>query len=105
MTPPQEDNPEREVRLAQALAEYNDLRAQGEPVDPDAFCRKHPEIEQELRPQIEVVSQIEDSLVSGAPTRGAAEEALPERLSGHKILGLIGAGGMGRVLLAFDERL
>lgn len=39
------------------------------------------------------------------PTGGAAEEELPERLSGHKILGLIGAGGMGRVLLAFDERL
>jgi serine/threonine-protein kinase len=105
MTPPQEDSPEREARLAQALAEYNDLRAQGEPVDPDAFCRKHPEIERELRPQIEVVTQIEDSLISGAPTGGAAEEELPERLSGHKILGLIGAGGMGRVLLAFDERL
>jgi serine/threonine-protein kinase len=105
MTPDREDSPEREARLAQALAEYNDLCAQGEPVDPDAFCRKHPEIEQELRPQIEVVTQIEDSLISGAPTGGAAEEELPERLSGHKILGLIGAGGMGRVLLAFDERL
>lgn len=105
MTPAPEDSTEREARLAQALAEYNDLRAEGEPVDPDAFCRKHPEIEQELRPQIEAVSQIEDSLISGAPTGGAAEEELPERLSGHKILGLIGAGGMGRVLLAFDERL
>jgi serine/threonine protein kinase len=30
---------------------------------------------------------------------------LPERLSGHKVLGEIGAGGMGRVLLGFDERL
>jgi serine/threonine-protein kinase len=105
MTPDLEDSPEREARLAQALAEYNDLCAQGEPIDPDAFCRKHPEIEQELRPQIEVVTQIADSLISGVPTGGAAEEELPERLSGHKILGLIGAGGMGRVLLAFDERL
>ena len=105
MTPAPEPSPDREVRLARALAEYNDLRAQGEPVDADAFCRRHPEIEQELRPQIEVVDQIEDSLISGAPTGGAAEEELPDRLSGHKILGLIGAGGMGRVLLAFDERL
>ncbi len=32
-------------------------------------------------------------------------EELPERLSGHKILGEIGAGGMGRVLLGHDERL
>ncbi len=106
MTPAPDNSPEREARLARAFAEYNDLRAQGEPVDPDAFCRKYPEIEQELRPQIEAVSQIEDSLISGVPTGGgAAEEELPERLSGHKILGLIGAGGMGRVLLAFDERL
>jgi Serine/threonine protein kinase len=105
MTPPQDDGTEREARLAQALAEYNDLRAQGEPVAPDAFCRMHPEIEEELRSQIEAVSQIEDFLISGAPTGGAAEEELPERLSGHKILGLIGGGGMGRVLLAFDERL
>ena len=33
------------------------------------------------------------------------EDPLPERLSGHKILREIGAGGMGRVLLAQDEGL
>ncbi|MBZ5585090.1 MAG: serine/threonine protein kinase [Acidobacteriia bacterium] len=31
--------------------------------------------------------------------------ALPERLSGHKIVTEIGSGGMGRVLLATDEAL
>ena len=30
---------------------------------------------------------------------------MPERLSGHKIVSEIGAGGMGRVLLAMDEAL
>jgi serine/threonine protein kinase len=36
-----------------------------------------------------------------APT----EDSFPERLSGHKILGEVGSGGMGRVLLAWDEAL
>jgi hypothetical protein len=33
------------------------------------------------------------------------EKNCPERLSGHKILGDIGVGGMGQVLLGYDERL
>src|SRR5437016_13544767 len=41
---------------------------------------------------------------SSAPESEGGEE-LPERLSGHKILGEIGTGGMGRVLLGSDERL
>ncbi len=36
---------------------------------------------------------------------GPADDPLPERIGGYRILGLIGAGAMGRVYLAHDERL
>jgi tRNA A-37 threonylcarbamoyl transferase component Bud32 len=36
---------------------------------------------------------------------GPADDPLPERIGGHRILGLIGAGAMGRVYLAHDEQL
>jgi hypothetical protein len=46
----------------------------------------------ELAAEIETLGEIDRALEPGA--------ALPERLSGHRILGEIGSGGMGRVLLA-----
>jgi serine/threonine-protein kinase len=50
---------------------------------------------------METLGEIE-RLAGPTPETG---EPLPERLSGYKILGLIGSGGMGRVLLAADEKL
>jgi predicted Ser/Thr protein kinase len=87
---------EREELLAAALAEYVDLCAREESVDPAAFCRLYPDLGADLLPQLDALGEIE---------RLAAPPALPERLSGCRILGEIGAGGMGRVFLALDERL
>jgi len=36
---------------------------------------------------------------------GPDDDPLPDRIGGHRVLGLIGAGAMGRVYLAHDERL
>ena len=36
---------------------------------------------------------------------GPSDDPLPDRIGGHRILGLIGAGAMGRVYLAHDEQL
>lgn len=36
---------------------------------------------------------------------GIADDPMPAEIGGHRILGLVGAGAMGRVYLAHDERL
>ncbi len=91
----------REQQLADALAEYVDRQARGEVVDAEDFCRRYPGLEADLRPQLETMTVIDR--LTEEPQQDPA--ARPERLSGHKILSEIGAGGMGRVLLAIDERL
>lgn len=102
-----EPAPDREMRLARAVAEYIDLHAREEATDMEAFCRLHPELAPDLKAQLETLHEMEQILGPEEPTSHPqkVEEPLPERLSGHKILGLIGSGGMGRVLLAADEGL
>jgi serine/threonine protein kinase len=75
-------------------------------VEIDAFCKTRPGLEKELRPLLESLHEMDGPSVSedSVAEEGGPEE-LPEKLSGHKILGEIGAGGMGRVLLGYDERL
>jgi serine/threonine-protein kinase len=95
---------EREQLIANAVAAYHDLLLQGEAIDPGVYCRDYPELDPELRAQLLALSEIDTVLEQRTP-RGKRAPDLPERLSGHKILGMIGAGGMGRVFLAFDEKL
>ena len=85
--------PDDEKRLADTFADFLDRRSREEDVDCAAFSREHPE----LRAEMEALEAIDRSLEPA--------EELPERLSGHRILGEIGSGGMGRVLLALDEAL
>jgi serine/threonine protein kinase len=101
-----EGSTERERAVAAALAAYLDQVAREETVDIDAFCKTCPGLENDLRPLLESLNEMDGPPFSGGsgPESEGAEE-LPERLSGHKILGEIGAGGMGRVLLGYDERL
>jgi len=77
---------EREQRLAEALANLLD---QSGGADPESLA--------ELRPELETLAEIDQVLDPAGP--------LPARLSGHRIIEEIGAGGMGRVLLAVDDAL
>jgi hypothetical protein len=88
------------------MADYLDLAGREEPVDVAEFCRRHPDIAGELHVLIETMVEIDRALdePEGA-AGGTADDPLPEFLSGHRILGIIGTGGMGRVLLARDESL
>src|SRR5207245_1023915 len=101
-----EESSERERAVAEALAAYLDRVSREETVDIDTFCKIRPGLENELRPLLESLNEMDGPPFSesSAPESEGGEE-LPERLSGHKILGEIGTGGMGRVLLGSDERL
>jgi predicted Ser/Thr protein kinase len=106
------DETGRERAVAAALADYVDCASREEFVDPDEFCRKYPGLADELRPLLQALNEMEGPpYFSGAnsETQPAAEieaqSVLPRTLSGHTVLGEIGAGGMGRVLLAHDEGL
>ncbi len=80
---------DREQRLADAFANLLD-QSRG---SADASTASFPE----LAPELDALAEIDRVL--------APAGALPERLSGHKIVAEIGAGGMGRVFLAMDEAL
>lgn len=80
---------DREQQLAEALANLLDRRAPR-----DTTRTLFPELE----PELAALAEIDGAL-------DADGGALPERLSGHKIVEEIGAGGMGRVFLAMDEAL
>jgi len=102
----EENGSERDRLISQALADYLDRLSADEFVDADAFCRQHPEIAMELRPLLRSLNKMDEfAETSTGIGRLDEDEPLPEKLSGHKILGVIGAGGMGRVLLGYDEGL
>ncbi len=104
--PRAEESAERERAVAEALAAYVDRVSREETVDIEAFCKTCPGLESELRPLLESLNEMDEAPFSESSAPKSKEgEQLPERLSGHKILGEIGAGGMGRVLLGYDERL
>jgi len=103
----QSDAGGREQLVANAVAECVELLARGETLDIEGFCRAHADLEPELRLALETLDGIDGMLQPAAPPLEDAPSVadLPTRLSGHRILGEIGSGGMGRVLLAADERL
>src|SRR5438876_12296547 len=73
---------------------------------PPSLRKIRPGLENELRPLLESLNEMDGPPFSeGSAPESEEGEDLPERLSGHKILGDIGVGGMGRVLLGYDERL
>jgi eukaryotic-like serine/threonine-protein kinase len=81
--------------VAQAL---EGLEREGPPAL-ESLCRAHPALATALRARVEQLRAIG---FVGAPPKDAP---LPERLGGFRILGRLGAGGMGVVLLAEQEGL
>lgn len=97
----------REQAIAKAVAAFVDCQSRGDPADIDGFCQENADLLPELRAQLVVIQRIDRILDSGHGTEPftQAEDAMPELLSGHRVLEKLGAGGMGRVFLAMDDRL
>ena len=98
-----DSNSEREIRIAEAIAQFNDLRVREESIEINDFVLAYPDLEPELREQLDALLEIENVLEGGDQTR--KEIAIPGELSGYQVLCSIGSGGMGQVLLAVDKRL
>src|ERR1022692_3713208 len=84
--------PSKEELLAQALADFLDRQAREEAPAIEGFCREHPEIADDLRPQLETLAEIDRAVGLSEPPPPAGQ---PAKLSGYTILGEIGSGGQG----------
>jgi serine/threonine protein kinase len=106
-TEPSSGASDRERLVAGAIADFLDRQSREEPTDAETFYRARPDLLPELQEQIETLVQIDEALniQSDVSRYSLVDDTLPGHLSGHRLLGDIGSGGMGRVLLALDEKL
>ncbi|RPI21991.1 MAG: serine/threonine protein kinase [Acidobacteria bacterium] len=95
----------RDQRLAEAIAEYSDLEAEGQEVQLSEFCRRHPDLAPDLQACLESLAPLDGLRDERATIRESTSPFEIQTLSGLRILQQIGSGGMGQVFLALDERL
>jgi hypothetical protein len=101
----------REVRIGRILSEIHERKARCEPVNAPSILAAHPDLADELRPYLAVLREIRSTKdnIRGFISQGLLD-ASPDpmyvaTLGSYKIIELVGRGGMGLVLKAYEERL
>ncbi len=100
-----------EVRAMRLLDDYLKRRAAGEPVSPAELLAANPDLADELRAHLEVVTCLEPGpariaeLVAQGLLQPSADPSYAAVLGPYKITGFLGRGGMGIVLRAYEQGL
>ncbi|MCB9852589.1 MAG: protein kinase [Phycisphaerales bacterium] len=105
------DDDGRGIRIGRILSELHERFGRGERVDDEVVLAEHGDIADELRPQLALLRQLKSdaSTITYLVRQGILSPSDDDRykalLAEFQIIGVIGRGGMGIVLKAFDERL
>ncbi len=101
----------RDLRVGRALNDFLDRRARGENVSEAELLAQHPEIADELREHVALLQGLEsphlaiDDLIARGVLGPPTDSRHLAELGAYKITGLLGRGGMGIVLRAYEESL
>lgn len=101
----------RGIRIGRILSELHERIGRGEYVDDEVVLAEHADIADELRPQLALLRQLKSdaSTITNLVRQGVLSPSNDDRykasLAEFQITDVIGRGGMGIVLKAFDERL
>ncbi len=102
---------DRDVLLGRLVDEYFERKARGEPVDETELLADHPELAEEFKAHIEAVRSLQPAtdtiaeLIERGLLTPSSDPAYAAQLGRYKVAAIIGVGGMGIVLEAYDEDL
>jgi len=100
-----------DLRVGEILNAFLDARARGETVSEPELLARHPDLADELREHLALLSDLHpaagkiESLIARGILARCEDPRYPAALGPYKVAGFIGRGGMGVVLEAYEESL